>query len=113
MDAMPRPPIKAGCLKIIDPENNVYTLKGQGNGPEAAIRITDKRLLRRLMVVPDLYLGEGYMDGTLKVEDGTLYDVLDFCAINLMPLPGDGGAVVAPPVNQNLIGKAQPNVAQH
>ena len=113
MDAMPRPPIKAGCLKIIDPENNVYTLKGQGNGPEAAIRITDKRLLRRLMVVPDLYLGEGYMDGTLKVEDGTLYDVLDFCAINLMPLPGDGGAVVAPPVNQNVIGKAQPNVAHH
>ena len=42
------------------------------------------------MVIPDLCLGEGYMDGTLKVEEGTLYDVLDFCAINLMPLPGDG-----------------------
>jgi len=113
MGAMPRLPIKAGCLKIIDPENNVYILKGQGNGPEAAIRITDKRLLRRLMVIPDLYLGEGYMDGTLKVEEGTLYDVLDFCAINLMPLPGAGGAVVAPPVNQNVIGKAQSNVAHH
>ena len=44
MGVMPRLPIKAGCLKIIDPENKVYTLKGQGNGPEAAIRITDKRL---------------------------------------------------------------------
>ena len=70
MDTMPSPPIKAGSLKIIYPENNVYTLKGEADGPEAAIRITDKRLLRRLTVVPDLYLGEGYMNGTLKVEEG-------------------------------------------
>ena len=107
MDSISMPLIKAGSLKIIDPENNVYTLKGEADGPAAAIRITDKRLLRRLMVVPDLYLGEGYMEGTLKVEEGTLYDVLDFCAINLMPLPGEGGALVAPSADQNVIGKAQ------
>src|SRR5687768_4821339 len=113
MNSISTPLIKAGCLKITDPENNVYSLKGEGDGPAAAIRIMDKRLLRRLMVVPDLYLGEGYMEGTLIVEEGRLYDVLDFCAINLMPLPGQGGAVVAPSVNQNVIGKAQVNVAHH
>ena len=31
-----------------------------------------------MMVVPDLYMGEAYTDGSLIVEDGTLYDVLDF-----------------------------------
>ena len=113
MDAMPSPLIKAGFLKIIDPANNVYTLKGQANGPEATIRITDKRLLRRLMVVPDLYLGEGYIEGTINVEEGTLYDVLEFCALNLMPLPGEGGALVAASANHNVIGKAQANVAHH
>jgi cyclopropane-fatty-acyl-phospholipid synthase len=106
--------IKAGRLKIIDPENQVHILEGAKAGPNAAIRITDRRLLRRLMVLPDLYLGEGYMDGTLIVEEGTLFAVLDFCAINLMPLPGDGGPIVAPPVHQeNIIGQAQSNVAHH
>ena len=65
------------------------------------------------MVIPDLYLGEGYMDGTIEIEEGTLYDVLDFCAINLMPLPGAGGAIVTPPINQNVVGRAQQNVAHH
>jgi cyclopropane-fatty-acyl-phospholipid synthase len=106
--------IKAGRLKIIDPENQVHILEGAKAGPNAAIRITDRRLLRRIMVLPDLYLGEGYMDGTLIVEEGTLFAVLDFCAINLMPLPGDGGPIVAPPVHQeNIISQAQSNVAHH
>jgi cyclopropane-fatty-acyl-phospholipid synthase len=106
--------IKAGRLKIIDPENQVHILEGAKAGPNAAIRITDRRLLRRIMVLPDLYLGEGYMDGTLIVEEGTLFAVLDFCAINLMPLPGDGGPIVATPVHQeNIISQAQSNVAHH
>ena len=113
MNSISMPLIRAGCLKITDPENNVYSLKGEGDGPAAAIRITERRLLRRLMVVPDLYLGEGYMEGTLTIEEGTLYDVLEFCALNLMPLPGEGGALVAPSANQNVIGKAQANVAHH
>ncbi len=112
--ALPMAQIKAGRLKIIDPENQSYIVEGIKKGPEAAIRITDKKLLRRLLVVPDLYLGEGYMDGSIVVEEGTLYDVLDFCAINLMPLPGEGGPVVSAPVQKlNVIGQAQTNVAHH
>ncbi len=113
MNAIPMPTIKAGRLTITDPENNVFILRGPKDGPEAAIRITDKKLLRRLAVIPDLYLGEGYMDGTIEIEEGTLYDVLDFCAINLMPLPGAGGAIVTQPIDPNVVGRAQENVAHH
>ena len=113
MDATATPPVKAGCLKIIEPEGRVHVLKGPAPGPEASIRITDKKLLRRLLVIPDLYLGEGYMDGAIIVEEGTLYDVLDFCALNLMALPTGSAASAAPVRQDNVIGKAQQNVAHH
>jgi cyclopropane-fatty-acyl-phospholipid synthase len=106
--------IKSGCLTIIDPDQRVHTLKGAVSGPEAKIQITDRKLMRRMLVIPDLYLGEGYMSGTLTVEDGSLYDVLDFFAINLMPRAHDPDAVVLPSSYQaNVIGKAKANVALH
>ena len=83
-------------------------------GPEASIRITDNRLLRRMLVVPDLYLGEAYMQGVLTIEEGSLYDVLDFFACNLMPRLHDADAVMLPSVYQsNVVGKAKANVAFH
>lgn len=67
-----------------------------------------------MLVVPDLYLGEAYMDGTLTVEEGTLYDVLDFFAVNLMPRAHDTSAAVLPSAYRaNVIGKAQANAALH
>ena len=85
MEAFIREPIKTGRLNVIAPDGQLHVLKGAAEGPEASIRITDKRLLRRMLVMPDLYLGEAYMEGVLTVEEGSLYDVLDFFACNLMP----------------------------
>jgi cyclopropane-fatty-acyl-phospholipid synthase len=114
MEGLLREPIKAGCLTVIAPDGQRYSLKGTAKGPEASIRIADKKLLRRMLVIPDLYLGEAYMEGTLTIEEGSLFDVLDFFASNLMPRVHDTGAVVLPSAyKNNVVGKAQANVAFH
>ncbi len=114
MEDLKRMPIKVGQLTVRDPDGLTHVFKGDDAGPVAAIGIHDRRLLRRMLVVPDLYLGEAYMDGTLTVEDGTLYDVLDFFAANLMPRVHDSKAVVLPAsFHNNVVGKAQSNVAFH
>jgi cyclopropane-fatty-acyl-phospholipid synthase len=109
-----RESIQAGRLGITDPDGQRHVLRGPTAGPEASIRITDKRLLRRMLVVPDLYLGEAFIEGTLTVEEDTLYDLLDFFAVNLMPRAHDSRAVVLPNTYQaDVIGKAQANVQFH
>jgi cyclopropane-fatty-acyl-phospholipid synthase len=114
MEALLSHPIKQGRLNITAPDGQRHTLKGSQSGPEASIRITDNKVMRRMLVIPDLYLGEAYMEGSLIVEDGRLYDVLDFFACNLMPRLHDPSAVVPPSSYQdNVVGKARDNVAFH
>ena len=114
MEASLREPIKAGRLTVIDPEGQSHVLQGPAKGPQATIRVTDPKLLRRMLVIPDLYLGEGYTAGTITVEEGSLYDVIDFAALNLMPRLHDPNAVLPPSAYQsNVVGKAKDNVAFH
>src|SRR5262247_482028 len=114
MQALVTPPIRQGQLKVITPDGQLHVLEGAQQGPVASIRITDNRVLRRMLVVPDLYLGEAYMDGTLTVEEGCLYDMLDFFACNLMPRLHDATAVIPPSsYRDNIVGKAKANVAFH
>ena len=114
MQSLTLPPVKAGQLTIVAPDGGVHVLRGAAPGPEARITITDGKALRRMLVVPDLYLGEAYMDGTLTVDSGSLYEVLDFFAINLMPRVFDTNTVVrATTYQNNVVGKAKDNVAFH
>jgi len=114
MEALLSQPVEQGRLTIIAPDGQRHTLKGSRSGPEASIRITDNKVMRRMLVIPDLYLGEAYMDGSLIVEAGRLYDVLDFFALNLMPRLHDPNAVVLPSsYRNNVVGKAKDNVAFH
>jgi cyclopropane-fatty-acyl-phospholipid synthase len=55
-----------------------------GHGTSSlAIRIADPVIIPRLLLNPDLALGEGYMDGALTVEGGDIYDFLELCLANL------------------------------
>ena len=73
--------IRRGSLTIVTPDGRSDDF-GSGN-PSVAIRITDWAVVRRLAINPDLAVGEAYMDGTLLVENGTIYDFLDLCLVNL------------------------------
>lgn len=75
--------ISVGHLTLIDPDGERHECRGS-DGHRATIRITDRSLDRRLLLNPELAIGEGYMDGGIVLEDGTtLYDFLDLCMANI------------------------------
>ena len=45
---------------------------GDGTGPEVAIRLTDAQAALALALDPSMKLGELYMDGRLRLEQGEL-----------------------------------------
>ena len=47
------------------------------------LKIHDKKLHHKLLLYPDLYLGEAYTDGSITIEGGSLSDFLDMALKNL------------------------------
>jgi cyclopropane-fatty-acyl-phospholipid synthase len=75
--------ITVGTLRIVDASGRVHMLKGREPGPEATMRIHNRRTQRRLLWRPALALGEAYMDGTLTVEGGDLFPLMDLFNRNI------------------------------
>ena len=75
--------VRIGTLTVIDADGRSHFFVGEKPGPSCTIRFHDRRTQRRLFFNPKLCLGEAYVDGTLTVEDGDIYDFLSFCAENL------------------------------
>ncbi len=73
--------VQTGTIRIIDADNKRYEHKG-APGPEVTLRLTDKKLSRRLFLNPELRAGEAYVDGTLIFEEGTIRDLLMIFALN-------------------------------
>ena len=74
--------IKTGTLTLIDAKGRRHTASG-APGPEVTVRLHDAALNRSLVFDPALKVGEAYMDGTLTVEDGDVYDFLSLAVMNL------------------------------
>jgi len=115
--------ITTGELTIVDADGRRHVFAGPDPGPRVTVRLHDRRLHWRLLLHPDLAVGEAYMDGTLTVEDGgTLYDFLDLVGRNYQRRGGlhpisrlirrlDGLFRVAQ--QYNPIPRAQARVAHH
>jgi cyclopropane-fatty-acyl-phospholipid synthase len=71
-----------GTLHITMPDGRRVTA-GDGTGKPVAIRLTDPDLPRRILLDPDLAVGEGYMDGTFLIEGDDLRGFLDLAMRNL------------------------------
>lgn len=52
-------------------------LFGNGSGPKVTVRIKDDSAVRRLMLDPELALGECYMDGSLSIEGDDVQGLLE------------------------------------
>ena len=74
--------IKTGTLTVIDANGRRHTASAPP-GPEVTVRLHDRALTRALFFDPELKTGEAYMDGTLTVEGGDIYDFLALAVINL------------------------------
>ncbi|HXQ53213.1 MAG TPA: cyclopropane-fatty-acyl-phospholipid synthase family protein [Stellaceae bacterium] len=109
-----------GTLRIIDAEGRTHEFRG-GPGRTITARFHDKKLGRDLFLNPRRRLGEAYMDGGLTVEDGTLFDFLDFLAGNIeaapktwvTPLYNGFGHAFRVFQQYNPVRRAQANVHHH
>jgi cyclopropane-fatty-acyl-phospholipid synthase len=113
--------VTVGALDLIGPDGRRHRVRGDGSQPKATVRIADRATVWRILINPRLAIGEAYMDGTLTLEEGTLYDFVEVLARNI-------GAIEATPLVQlsfllqrftrfveqyNPVSRAQRNVAHH
>jgi cyclopropane-fatty-acyl-phospholipid synthase len=112
--------ITVGRLRMIDARGRSHTFEGS-SGASVAIRLHDPALHRKLIVRPRLCLPEAYVDGTLTIEDGSLYDLIDLLAANIERLPEgllerllNGTLAPLRRLHQyNPVSRARQNVAHH
>lgn len=112
--------VRRGTLRVIDAAGAVQVFAGEP-GPSLTIRLRDRTLARQLFLNGRLRLGEAYMDGRLTVEDGSIYDFLDFITENmnlaprnlLTPLYDGFGRLFRAVQQWNPVRRARRNVAHH
>ena len=74
--------IKKGGFILTDAYSKDYIIGNPDNNP-IKLRILKKSLHLKLLFHPDLYFGEAYTDGDIKIENGTLTDFLDLALMNI------------------------------
>src|SRR5882724_11088165 len=67
--------VRRGTLRITTAGGTVFSF-GDGTGQPVAIRFITPAAQRGVILDPELRLGEAYMNGTLRVEEGTIADFL-------------------------------------
>lgn len=112
--------VRTGTLTVIDATGRSFVF-GDGGPPNVTVRLTSRALYWKLVVNPELYAGEAYMDGTLVVEAGSIYDFLDLTGRNLSNFPNwpvrraiFGLQLLLRRIHQfNPVSRARANVAHH
>jgi cyclopropane-fatty-acyl-phospholipid synthase len=112
--------IDEGDFGLIDAGGKTHRF-GNGAHPRVTIRLHDRATERRLLMNPRIAAGEAYMDGTLTIEEGTLYDLIDLIGRNIETFEGHWFSELSMTLSRlfrriqqyNPVGKAQKNVAHH
>ena len=109
--------IRTGSLRLIDGAGRTHAI-GDDEPARCTIRLARRGLDYTLALNPALYVGEAYMDGTLTIEEGTLYDFLELAARNYVHLERNRWFALLNNVTRriqqsNPIGRARRNVAHH
>src|SRR5436190_14857976 len=67
--------VRRGTMTFTTASGAAFTC-GDGTGRPVSVRFQSRRTERRILLNPELALGEAYMDGTFVVEDGSIADAL-------------------------------------
>jgi len=111
--------IQIGALELRFPDGRSQIF-GAGE-PDVIAQITDWRSVRRIAFNSDMAIGECYMDGTLKIIKGDIYEFLALCISNLSKWSDHWLRRIDQRirwfgrrfVTYNPVGRAQKNVAHH
>ena len=68
---------------LIDANLIKYIIGNPKKEKPITLRLLDKKLHYKLLFYPDLYFGEAYTDGTVKIENGSLTDFLEIALKNI------------------------------
>jgi cyclopropane-fatty-acyl-phospholipid synthase len=116
--------IQIGKLTIVGPGGETMCfgeVPADNPNLDVIVRLNGSLTLARLVLHPGLYLGECYMDGTMALEQGTLWDLLDLCGRNLTLdrqarpswLVQAAKAIARRILQSNSVGVARRNAAHH
>lgn len=81
--------IRIGKLRVIDALGGIHDF-GDGSSTRVCIKFQKSSAYWKLLLNPDLYLGEAYMNGEITIEEGSL---LDFLELVLKNIPSQGSFV--------------------
>ena len=76
--------VKHEGFVLIDANSNRHVIgKPKHNDKPITLKLLDKKLHYKLLLLPDLYFGEAYTDGSLVIENGTLTEFLEIAFKNI------------------------------
>ena len=81
LDKMLSRAVEVGRLEVIDASGARHVYEGTP-GSRVVVRLKDPKAQQKLLLNPELYVGEAYMDGQLVIEEGSLRDFLTLFADN-------------------------------
>ena len=67
---------------LVDANSKSYIIGNPKKENPIKLKIHNKKLHYKLLFHPDLYFGEAYTDGEIKIENGSLTDFLDLALMN-------------------------------
>ncbi len=68
---------------LIDADFNKHMIGNPKKEKPITLKILDKSLHTKLLLLPDLYFGEAYTNGSVVIENGTLTEFLDIALKNI------------------------------
>ena len=75
--------IKYDGFVLVDSNSRKYVIGKPIKENPIIIKLFDKSLNYKLLLHPDLYFGEAYTNGSLRIENGTLTEFLEITLKNI------------------------------
>jgi len=106
---------------IVDANKKEYTIGKPLKNPPIKLKLLDKSIHTKLLLLPDLYFGEAYVDGSAVIENGTLTEFLEIAMKNIGRGPTSNYATLIKKLmgiysyitKFNFVKKSKSNVAHH
>ncbi len=74
---------KKGGFVLVDANSKKYIIGSPDKLNPITVKLFKKKLHYQLLFYPDLYFGEAYANGNIKIENGTLTDFLNLFLMNV------------------------------